>query len=346
MPPITTGLVLWLDADDAGTLTVIGGNVVAWADKASSATFYVPIENPTPTLNETYFPRPCVDFGVGESSVWLGTPAPITYDRPITIFQTLYWPSTSSTYAALSLQDGVASNALEGAAAPSSAFVFRSTQGSGGIQASAPPAYAYATSQSTVATGAWHTIVYQTPTAMSGAVIRYDGADVAIATSGTAGATGQFDTIGSSDGLYLANGAFAEILVYEGALSTAEIESVEAYLAAKWSSAGGGTDVDVSVGGVSAAAVVGSVEVSVGSDVSVSATGVAAAAAVGTAVGSVSIGAPVYGVSALAQLGAVRVRQSAYPAPPGVSAAARAGYVLIWSAVDDSQTPNWQNVLS
>lgn len=78
------------------------------------------------------------------------------------------------------------------------------------------------------------------------------------------------------------------------------------------------------------------------SDVEVTVSGVSGRARVG----GLPTRVPVQGVSAATALGAVQVRQSAYPAPPGVSAAARAGYVLIWSAVDDSQTPNWQNVLS
>lgn len=344
MPPITTGLLLWLDADDAATLTVVGSDVTAWEDKASSAVFSLPSGGIAPTLNTTYFQRPSVDFGLGTQSVVLRTSTPVAFSRPITIFQTLYWPSTSSTYAALSLQDGVASNALQGGATPSSAFVYRSTQGSGGLQTTAAPplAYAYATNQSTVATGAWHTIVYQTPTAMSGAVIRYDGAAVAIATAGTAPSSGQFDTVGSSDGLYLANGAFAEVLVYDGALSTTDIQSIEAYLTAKWSSAGGGTDVDVDASGVSAAAAVGTI--STGTGVAVDITGVAGSAALGGFVVSAGADAVVTGAALQSGLGSVVVSASGQTTVFGVEADAAVSQVLVWSAVNDTQSTGWAPV--
>lgn len=77
------------------------------------------------------------------------------------------------------------------------------------------------------------------------------------------------------------------------------------------------------------------------SDVEVTVSGVSGRARVG----GLPTRVPVQGVSAALALGTVQVRQSAIATPIGVRGRSAVGFVLVWSAVKDMQTPNWQNVV-
>lgn len=347
MPPVTSGLLLWLDADDPSTLTLFGSNVVAWADKVSARTFQWPIDNPFPTLDASVlFPRPSVYFGNGSGVCWLTTPDPLTTDLPVTVFVMQYWPSFAGSYAGLAMQNGAASNALTaGAGAPS----FRMSSSPG---FTAWAMYANTTNVNRIYTAAGrpqdaaYLTAYVAPASMASSTIRVNQAEVSVVREVSSETTVfTLDTIGSSDGVYLANGAFAEILIYEGILSSGDIAAVETYLAEKWSSAGG-IDVSVDVEGLSAAASLGAASVTTTRSVDVAVVGVAAAAQVGTVVEQTvqSVDVQVTDVLAQTSVGEVFVSTDFAVAVSGVSGSVLAGYGLVWSAVDDVAPLNWQNL--
>lgn len=345
MPPVTSGLLLWLDADDPSTLTLFGSNVVAWADKVSARTFQWPIDNPFPTLDASVlFPRPSVYFGNGSGVCWLTTPDPLTTDLPVTVFVMRYWPEPGGSYAVLAIQNGTASNALTAGTGAPSFYTFNSPLKTAGVQYyGSGSAYLYAPEDFPQNVAALHTYTIQTSMAASG--IRVDQAAVSVTGVGGSSAPITLDTIGSSDGLYYANGAFAEILIYEGILSSGDIAAVETYLADKWSSAGG-TDVSVDVEGLSAATALGAASVTTTRSVDVAVVGVAAAAQVGT-VGEQtdqSVDVQITDVLAQASVGEVFVSTDFAVAVSGVSGSVFAGYGLVWSAVDDVAPLNWQNL--
>ena len=50
-PSLTAGLVLWLDASDATTITQSSGNITQWRDKSTSALTATASNNPTLVAN-------------------------------------------------------------------------------------------------------------------------------------------------------------------------------------------------------------------------------------------------------------------------------------------------------
>lgn len=65
-------------------------------------------------------------------------------------------------------------------------------------------------------------------------IIKVDGVTKTLITAGTLPVPMLFTTIGTPDTTYLANGAYGEVLVYEGALTAGDATLVRDYLRAKW----------------------------------------------------------------------------------------------------------------
>jgi hypothetical protein len=260
------------------------------------------------------------------------------------VFVMQYWPTPAGSYAALGIQNGFASNAIAAGAGTPAFFTFSSPPQAAGVQYyGSGSSYVYATGSRPQGVVYLHTYTITASMASSG--IRVDQATASVASAGTSPSPISMNTIGSSDALYLANGALAEVLIYEGILSSGDVAAVETYLADKWSSAGG-TSVSVDAAGVQSAVEVGLVTVATTLGVIVTPAGVSAVAEVGN-VGEEterSVDVLLSAVTANAAVSAVEVRTDFAVVVAGVQAAIRDGYVLVWSAVDDIQTPDWQNV--
>jgi hypothetical protein len=289
---------------------------MAWVGKAGGLSFAVG-SDACPQLNTAYFSRPSVSFGDGSSTSWLTSSTAVSYETPITVFKVVYWPTPSGSYAALAVQNGAYYGAINsGFGRPLTCVLTEDVQ-------TAFPRYAASNdsdlrSLESAEQDAPHLYTFQITSDLTAATLRVDGVPVSVDGYGTAVSPGTFDTIGSSDGTYPANGALAEVLVYEGALSPTDIAAVEAYLTAKWLSSSSGVSVEVE--GVAAAAELGAVAVR--EDTAAAPTGVASSAVVGDA--SLKLDFSVF--------------------PTGVQGTIARGFVLVWSAVDDMQTPDWQNV--
>ena len=344
-PPVTTGLVLWLDADDPSTLTVDEGTVFAWADKAASRTFQWQLEGRIPTLDDSVlFPRPSVYFGNGGDRGFLTASSPVTSELPVTVFVMQYWPTPAEPYAALGIQNGFESNAIEEGAGTPAFFTFSSPQQVAGVQYyGSGSSYVYATGSRPQGVVYLHTYTITASMASSG--IRVDQATASVASAGTSPSPISMNTIGSSDALYLANGALAEVLIYEGILSSGDIAAVETYLADKWSSAGG-TNVSVDAAGVQAASGLGSVAVITTQAVNVALQGVTATAEVGNAGEDTerSVEVMLTSDTGFAAVGEATLKLDFSVFSTGVQGTIARGFVLVWSAVDDIQTPSWQNI--
>ena len=103
-------------------------------------------------------------------------------------------------------------------------------------------------------------------------------------------------------------------------------------------------DVSVSVTGLLATAFLGAVVAEASADVNV--TGVSATGQLGTISVTGEANINVAGLQATGSVGTVTVSLVTEIFVTGVSAQGQTGNVFIWSAIDDNQTPNWQNVIS
>tara|TARA_R100001163_G_scaffold62657_1_gene53648 strand:- start:460 stop:1218 length:759 start_codon:yes stop_codon:yes gene_type:complete len=97
---------------------------------------------------------------------------------------------------------------------------------------------------------------------------------------------------------------------------------------------------DVVATGVSAATSIGTVTVF--SSVLVQPSGVSSSASIGTVIAETNSTASVTGVSASTSVGDVQINLT-FPVT-GVSAQALSSNALVWSSIDDSQTPNWTQI--
>ena len=97
---------------------------------------------------------------------------------------------------------------------------------------------------------------------------------------------------------------------------------------------------DVVATGVSAASAIGTP--SVFSAAALQVSGVSAASAIGSASAVTNSTASVTGVSAASAIGSVQINFSF--TVTGVSAEGKANNALVWSSIDESQTPNWVKI--
>lgn len=227
------GSILWLDADDATTLTLGTTDVISWADKSGSKLVFSQASSGLrPVINTTFFTKNSVDFGTSAAK-WLASTAALTIPGPTTIFMVVYWAITGLTYKALALQNGHASNAVSTNASPYILAYTATTQGPEfEISASSPSYYVYqnvpASSQ-----GVGSVITAAVNSTIASSVIRKNGVGLSQASTGTP-RTITIDTVGASDTTYTPNGAFAEILIYNSTLTTTQMQAVESYLRTKW----------------------------------------------------------------------------------------------------------------
>ena len=107
-----------------------------------------------------------------------------------------------------------------------------------------------------------------------------------------------------------------------------------------WNEGAWNSPVPLAITGVSAASAVGSVTISL--PVTVSVTGVSAASAIGSVSAIVPVTVTPSGVSAASAIGSTQINFSF--TVTGVSAEGKANNALVWSSIDESQTPNWVKI--
>ena len=88
----------------------------------------------------------------------------------------------------------------------------------------------------------------------------------------------------------------------------------------------------------------GSVTVTVDAEANVTPTGQSATSALGTPTLVLVNNIPVSGFTTTSDVGSVSVVAKANAQPTGVSATGEVGIILVWSLIDESQTPNYTNV--
>lgn len=239
--PLTiSGCKLWLDADDASTITSSGGQASDWTDKtgavrgAANYVFSQATSGLQPLVNNTYFSKNCLDFDRGATG-WLKSSTDIPAPVDNTMFIVCYWGNKSNTYLSLNIQKGTPSDAIQYGTcypvwnhySPSNAAAAFQVEYTGSV-------YAYTTGAGYQTKGTRGLTTCKSPAVQSGSVINSNGIAKAISYTGTNPGSLVFNTIGNSDTLYVCNGAFAEIILYDTILSAGDTSDVEGYLKTKW----------------------------------------------------------------------------------------------------------------
>lgn len=245
-PRSIAGLVAWLDAGDSATVKSSGGAISSWTDKVGNKVFSQGTSANQPALDTSIFSgKPCVNFGTATAK-WLTTSTPVTVPGTNTVFMVSNWDFRVSSYLSLNLLSSNASNAVSGGGSVGTPYWLLYTSPSLGSAGAS-----FQTAQS--ATNYWYTALAYQPRGTWGintfryaapivnSILRYNEVQEPVTTNGSAMATQAFSTIGSPDSLYLVNGAFAEILVFNRVLTDSEVLQVERYLKNKWGSGVGTT---------------------------------------------------------------------------------------------------------
>lgn len=240
-PTAFGGLALWLDASDAASLVVNGSNqITSWTDKSGTGVAFTQATSGNmPTLNATLFPKNCVNFGFGANS-WLTAATNIVVPVNSTVFIVFYWANRGSSYASINLQKGTSSSALQSNNGVPYWSMYTATGMSGFPSATTEftdtgAIYTYiATGVAPVNTKGMTAV--RVPSSMSKSVLRMNRASrkTGGGTTDAMSAPALINTIGSTDTTYTINGAIAEVVIYNTALSDVQMRQVEEYLTAKW----------------------------------------------------------------------------------------------------------------
>lgn len=237
-----SGLRLWLDADDAATITENLGAISAWSDKSGNAySFNQTSASNKPVLDTsfTYFKKPIVNFTESGGANRYLTAGNIVLTSNYTIFSMGYW-LISGSYRVLSIQGGQSGTAIQGGSPQNTGYFIVYSAPSGGASVGSiqiledAPATATYTPVDAIATNSRFLTTFLANGAGNIPVIRKNTVPQSLEGTTAITGTNTLNTLGSTDGLYLSNGYFAEILIYNRALSNFEIAQVEYYLNAKW----------------------------------------------------------------------------------------------------------------
>lgn len=236
---VTSGtLKLWIDPSDnayvAKTVDGTYGNIFTSATCKKSGTVFSNITpSASPTVNTSVFPLQSMHFGVGGTH-WLTNATGVTINNAnFTAFVALYWDNRNSQYSSLSLYHGTASNAIQTTAGMPYVIMYTASNSSANPEVQSSAAYAYSTTG--LAKGSRGLFEFYPKNPLNTSVILLNNTSLTLTSSGTQIAMPYvIGTIGSTDTLYQANGAFGEILVYEGTVNSTDAANVRSYLKTKW----------------------------------------------------------------------------------------------------------------
>jgi len=215
VPTDIAGCIVWLDGDDAGSFSLDGTEVLQWNDKSGNANHFPQHTDPGPTRTAAGLNGKAVVSAAGAER--LG--AVFTLAQPLTMVFVAQF-NVNGSY-----------NGLMGTGA--NLTMFRRDNNSLALEAGGSPIE----SSTTISTPYIITAICNGASSF----LRYNGSQVATGDIGTAGFAGDpikyLSQVSGND----MTGFIAEHVVYDSALSGGNLTDVEAYLVAKWFTAGGGT---------------------------------------------------------------------------------------------------------
>ena len=242
-PPVS-GYKLWLDASDTASITASGGAVSQWSDKSGNArhlTQGTGANQPT-TGTRTINGKNVIDFD--GTNDWMSVPSSTA------LFNYLHNSTGGTTFVVGIVDNTAAGKTIFGTCDFSSADtgvvsdVNSSEQTNLAIvrgASGASTAIAFAVNTLTAGSAFYLTAKFDGGNATAGNRLReslnncaFAGANSLTNTASTSNSTGNMTVGANHNGNTNWDGVIGEIIIYEGILSDANIDSVEAYLAAKW----------------------------------------------------------------------------------------------------------------
>jgi hypothetical protein len=217
--PPTAGLKLWLDASDSTTITKDGSNLVsAWNDKSGQLNHVTQATatNQPLWVDSVQNSKPIIRFDGTNDLLYRATYTGGTLSQDFTIFAVFKVPSSYIEY----VYDG----------AGSSNRCYLNYHNPNAMASTIPGAPAGL--DATVVAGNW--TYFTSVVNGSSSILRQDGSQTDTGDMGTGAMAGI--TIGARYGGIdsFANTDIAEILIYNSAISGANLTDVESYLATKW----------------------------------------------------------------------------------------------------------------
>ena len=215
-PTSISGLSLWLDAADSTTLTLSGSNVTQWRDKSSNAYQSTVAGSPVYTRNSRLNQIGCVSFnGTSDSLLWNS----FSLNQPFTAFAVCTLRISANPLYAFVLEPTLSSNAV----------ILYTSSGPvltmwAGLQNQ--------TTSPTVTFSSNITGVYSAIFNGTSSLLGFNGTATSNLSPGTSNWTGLY--LGRDWGGIYQPGEYGEVIFYSGALSTAQRQQVEGYLATKW----------------------------------------------------------------------------------------------------------------
>lgn len=227
-------LLLWLDASDAGSLSIEDDRVVSWLDKVTGAVaFSQSTAAQRPQINRSLLRLPCVDFGKDGVSRSLQNAVGVKVPRQHTVFVVGYWNDRNDTYAALALQSGVTGTAIQGLTGTPFCIVHTANNSTARLCAYHSNGNFYG--NFVVAKGSSFIaefVIDSTPQLSKLLANNNDGKSAVAGTRMDESVV--YRSLGSTDSAYLPNGAIAEVQIYEGVLDTARRNEIRKALSTKW----------------------------------------------------------------------------------------------------------------
>lgn len=227
-------LKFWLDASDATSLNVTGTVVNSWTDKVGGVVFSAGAGSAAVNVNSALMALPCVDFGMALRA-WLESTTGVTFRRICTIFVVGYWNNDGGQYRSIALQSNANNNAQQGGTGTPDLSIYTATSGPASAQLAGATISTYIYDASMPIAKASNFLVEVSGEATVSATGLLINGVSNKSTAGTALPEHMtYKVIGNTDNLYLSNGAFGEVRIYDGFLTPQEKAKIRTELSAKW----------------------------------------------------------------------------------------------------------------
>lgn len=234
VPSDLESLVAWWDADDASTITDTAGAVTAWSDKSGNGNTLSTHTGAPTTGVRTMNSLNVLDFDGND--ILAASPLGVTTSQTIIVVT----ESDDFANTTVLLEHSTNTNNLIGMflapVNPSSNAMTSKWHGSNNPN-TAETLKQFQTDWSTATP---YVITTQCDGTHAGNIMRRNGTLLNVTNvsdaldPGVVSIPGSFFVGGRSSGIIPYNGSIGELLIYDGALSTSDLEDVEAYLANKW----------------------------------------------------------------------------------------------------------------
>lgn len=234
-PPFYDDLVDWLDASDNSTITAFAGYVSQVQWKKSGKLWVQAVTTAMPMLKaaDAFLKQQYLDFAYDGSTQFLMGPS-IPINTPSTVVFVAYVPLTSQ-YRSLALFNGNSGTAISNSGGVPYWMLFRTPAIAFSMQRyDGGNLYSYTGNNTS---GLFGSYFFVNPNATVPGMQFYKNTTSVAKIDGTTGsfsANASVTSLGSSDNSYVSEGKLGEVLIYNRALSAAEIADVVAYADAKW----------------------------------------------------------------------------------------------------------------